>query len=133
MNRKIDATSESVRRILPFVAREVAEEVKDKISPNDAQTFSALMERLANSLTIESADGYQPKSLIELKKSITEQGQRAINSAIGRLHQTFEIDNEERPVHRNDPYDFRKNLEFQIKHDINYAISEIYLLMARNN
>ncbi|MFA4855956.1 MAG: hypothetical protein WC634_05225 [archaeon] len=122
MGRKSNESAISVKLIIPFAAQGLKAEMKGKIPSEQWSTFSTLMDwYAANPLEFNSLSRIPPKEIRGLGKLIDTASYDAISTKVSSAYATFGIENTERPYTRNKA-DFEKDLEFQLNHDIFFAI-----------
>ena len=127
--RKIDATNKAMRKIAPIAAKELKGVIKGKIPEKDWHAFCRLMDWYAEKLPEYGRP--LPEEIRRLGKEIDERANTTIRGAIAKsASDPFEIRQEGRYYHRQSP-DFKADIEFQLKHDINYTLSTIRRFLGK--
>lgn len=122
--RHTPETERTVKKIIPLAARELKPAMKDKLPADQWNVFCQLMDWYARNPKFPPEIKSFPQKIMDLGKKLS---QDSLLKFSGRLisRTFFRLKNEERPEHRKEQFDFQKDLEFQLKHDI--GISLIYI------
>ncbi len=124
--RKSTETVETVKKIIPIAAQELKPMAKELIPEGQYEIFCQLMDWYTENPKEFPAKGVFPPGFCPQK--ILDLGQRLSQKSFLRISGTilartfFRAKNEERPSHRDKQFDFKKDLEFQLKHDIAHSL-----------